>query len=73
VGAGVITTTTRILQGVTYPANATLRNTAGAPGEKTLKTLTTGAQGIKTTLDAYISMQNETARQPLSIKSQFHH
>jgi hypothetical protein len=41
-------TTTRNLQGVTYPTYPTLKNTAGAPGEKKLKTPTTGAQEIKT-------------------------
>jgi hypothetical protein len=29
-----MSTTTRSLQGVTYPAYPSLRNTAGAPGEK---------------------------------------
>jgi hypothetical protein len=33
---------------VTYPACLSLRNTAGAPGGKKLKTPTPGAQGIKT-------------------------
>jgi hypothetical protein len=44
----VISTATRTLQGVTYPAYPSLRNTVGAPGEKKLKTPTTGAQRIKT-------------------------
>jgi hypothetical protein len=44
----VICNTTRSLQWVTYPAYLSLRNTAGAPGEKNLKTPTTGVQGIKT-------------------------
>jgi hypothetical protein len=44
----VIGTTTRPLQGVTYPAYHSLRNTAGTPGEKNLKTITIAAQGIKT-------------------------
>jgi hypothetical protein len=43
-----IYTTTRTRKGVTYTAYPSLRNTAGAPGEKKLKTLTTGAQEIKT-------------------------
>jgi hypothetical protein len=44
----VISVITRTLQGVTYPAYPSLRNTVGAPGEKKLKTPTTGAQRIKT-------------------------
>jgi hypothetical protein len=44
----VINTTTRTLQGVTYPAYPSLRNTAEAQGEKNLKTPTIGAQVIET-------------------------
>jgi hypothetical protein len=44
----VIYTTRRTLQGVTFPAYPSLRKTAGAPGEKTLKIPTIGAQEIKT-------------------------
>jgi hypothetical protein len=43
----VISTKTRTLQGVTQSAYPSLRNTAGAPGEKNLKTPTTKAQQIK--------------------------
>jgi hypothetical protein len=38
---------TRTLQGITFPAYPSLRNTSGAPGEKVFKTPTTGAQEIK--------------------------
>jgi hypothetical protein len=44
----VIHNITRILQGTTYPAYPSLRNTARAPGEKKIKTPKTGAQGSKT-------------------------
>jgi hypothetical protein len=38
---------TRTLQGITYTTYLSQRNTAGIPGEKTLKTPTTGAQENK--------------------------
>jgi hypothetical protein len=44
-----IGTTTITLQGVTYPAYPSLKNTVGSSGgKKKLKTPTTGAQEIKT-------------------------
>jgi hypothetical protein len=44
----VISNTTKTLQGVTFSAYPFLRKTAGALGEKKLKTPTTGVQGVKT-------------------------
>jgi hypothetical protein len=43
-----IGTTRTNLQGVTYPAHTSMRNTAVAPGGKKFKTPTTGSQAIKT-------------------------
>jgi hypothetical protein len=43
----VISTTTRTLQGVIYPAYPSLRNTAGAPREKSSKPQLWGHKGLK--------------------------
>jgi hypothetical protein len=43
----IISTTTRTLQGVKYPAYPSLRNTAEAPGEKILKYQLQGHKGLK--------------------------
>jgi hypothetical protein len=56
----VICTTTRTLQGVTFPAYPFLRKTAGALGEKT-QNLNTGAQGIKTLIQNNSSCINLNA------------
>jgi hypothetical protein len=43
----VICNTIRTLQGAVYPAYPSLRNTAGAPGEKTQKPQSQGNRELK--------------------------